>query len=405
MSEIINSPDLAAPVGFSHAVRAGDTVYLGGQVAQAPDGAVTGETIVEQFDVAAANLMTALRAAGGEPSDLVSLQVFVTAVSEYKASLRELGEVWRTHFGRHYPAMGLFGVTELFDPAAKVELMGVAVVRAARRMTAAARHPSQPRPGRPLRADPVAGHRDPGADRRRRGARARQPPAGRGAGRARAAGPPVRTRSRRARIELCLIREGLARGCTEAETAFALQGLGAYPIVQAGSEALKAQWIPGVAAGTAVAAFALTEPDAGSDPAALSLHAAPDGEGGYRLSGEKLWISNAPDADVYTVFARSAAATGARGLTAFAVPGDAPGLSGESRDMLAAHAIGSLTFDDVPVGPEQVLGEPGSGLPGGDARRLTSSGRASARSPSAWPAPRWSWPPPTRWSARPSASR
>jgi acyl-CoA dehydrogenase len=163
-------------------------------------------------------------------------------------------------------------------------------------------------------------------------------------------------------IELCLIREGLARGCTEAETAFALQGLGAYPIAQAGSEALKAQWIPGVAAGTAVAAFALTEPDAGSDPAALSLHAAPDGEGGYRLSGEKLWISNAPDADVYTVFARSAAATGARGLTAFAVPGDSPGLSGESRDMLAAHAIGSLTFDDVPVGPEQVLGAPGDGF-------------------------------------------
>ncbi len=163
-------------------------------------------------------------------------------------------------------------------------------------------------------------------------------------------------------IELCLIREGLARGCTEAETAFALQGLGAYPIVQAGSEALKAQWIPRVASGTAVAAFALTEPDAGSDPAALSLHAAPDGDGGYRLSGEKLWISNAPDADVYTVFARSEAATGARGLTAFAVPGDAPGLSGESRDMLAAHAIGSLTFDDVPVGPEQVLGRPGAGF-------------------------------------------
>jgi acyl-CoA dehydrogenase len=163
-------------------------------------------------------------------------------------------------------------------------------------------------------------------------------------------------------IELCLIREGLARGCTEAETAFALQGLGAYPIVQAGSEPLKARWIPSVAAGTAVAAFALTEPDAGSDPAALSLHAAPDGEGGYRLSGEKLWISNAPEADVYTVFARSAAASGARGLTAFAVPGDASGLSGEPRDMLAAHAIGSLTFDDVPVGPEQVLGEPGGGF-------------------------------------------
>jgi len=163
-------------------------------------------------------------------------------------------------------------------------------------------------------------------------------------------------------IELCLIREGLARGCTEAETAFALQGLGAYPIVQAGSEEVKAQWIPRVAAGTAVAAFALTEPDAGSDPAALSLHATPDGDGGYVLNGEKLWISNAPEADVYTVFARSEAATGARGLTAFAVAGDAPGLSGEPRDMLAAHAIGSLTFDDVAVGPEHVLGQPGAGF-------------------------------------------
>jgi acyl-CoA dehydrogenase len=164
-------------------------------------------------------------------------------------------------------------------------------------------------------------------------------------------------------IELCLIREALARGCTDAETAFALQGLGAYPIVQAGSRALRDEWIPHVAAGTAVAAFALTEPEAGSDPAALSLRAEPDGDGAYRLTGEKLWISNAPDADIYTVFARTdPAARGARGLTAFAVPGDAPGLSGEPRDMLAPHAIGSLEFDHVAVSPEQMLGEPGAGF-------------------------------------------
>jgi enamine deaminase RidA (YjgF/YER057c/UK114 family) len=128
VSELINSPELAPPVGFSHAVRAGDTIYLGGQVAQAPDGSVVGETIADQFDVAAGNLMTALRAAGGEPDDLVSLQVFVTAVAEYRDALPALGRVWRRHFGRRYPAMGLFGVTELFDPAAKVELMGVAVL-------------------------------------------------------------------------------------------------------------------------------------------------------------------------------------------------------------------------------------------------------------------------------------
>jgi enamine deaminase RidA (YjgF/YER057c/UK114 family) len=128
VSELINSPELAAPVGFSHAVLAGDTVYLGGQTAQAPDGSIVGETVVEQFDVAAGNLMTALRAAGGEPDDLVSLQVFVTAIGEYRESLLALGRVWRRHFGRRYPAMGLFGVTELFDPEAKVELMGVAVL-------------------------------------------------------------------------------------------------------------------------------------------------------------------------------------------------------------------------------------------------------------------------------------
>jgi enamine deaminase RidA (YjgF/YER057c/UK114 family) len=131
MSELINSPALAAPVGFSHAVRAGDTIYLGGQTAQAPDGSIAGESIADQFDVAAGNLVTALRAAGGEPGDLVSLQVFVTDVAEYKQSLLALGKVWRKHFGRRYPAMGLFGVTELFDPEAKVELMGVAVLTSA----------------------------------------------------------------------------------------------------------------------------------------------------------------------------------------------------------------------------------------------------------------------------------
>jgi enamine deaminase RidA (YjgF/YER057c/UK114 family) len=128
LSELINSPRLAAPAGFSHAVRAGETVYLAGQVAQAADGTVAGGTIVEQFDLAAANLVTALAAAGGASEDLVSLQVFVTSVAEYRGALSELGAVWRKHFGRRYPAMGLFGVTELFDPAAKVELMGVAVL-------------------------------------------------------------------------------------------------------------------------------------------------------------------------------------------------------------------------------------------------------------------------------------
>jgi acyl-CoA dehydrogenase len=160
-------------------------------------------------------------------------------------------------------------------------------------------------------------------------------------------------------IDLCLIREALARACTDAETAFGTQGLGAYPILQSGSASLRDEWIPRVAAGEAVAAFALTEPDAGSDVAALSLQASVSStrEGGYRLTGEKLWISHAPEADIYTVFARAP-----EGITAFAVPGDADGLSGEHRALLAPHVIGSLRFDDVFVPREHVLGRPGEGF-------------------------------------------
>jgi enamine deaminase RidA (YjgF/YER057c/UK114 family) len=131
MNQPINPPSLPRPVGFSHAVRAGETVYLAGQTALGPDGKISGETIVEQFELAASNLIAALEGAGGVADDLVTLQVFVTDVSEYKRSLAELGGVWRRRFGRHYPAMGLFGVTELFDVEAKVELMGVAVLNGA----------------------------------------------------------------------------------------------------------------------------------------------------------------------------------------------------------------------------------------------------------------------------------
>lgn len=128
--EIILAPGLAPPAGFSHAVVAppGKTIYLGGQTAQAPDGTILGVTLVEQFDLAARNLLAALRAAGGEPDDLVSLQVFVTNLAAYRLALQALGTVWRQHFGRRYPAMALIGVTELLDPRALVELVGVAVL-------------------------------------------------------------------------------------------------------------------------------------------------------------------------------------------------------------------------------------------------------------------------------------
>lgn len=160
-----------------------------------------------------------------------------------------------------------------------------------------------------------------------------------------------------AALDLCLLREALAEVCPEAETALALQGLAGYPILQSGTTPQRDAYLPGIARGSLVAAFALTEPDAGSDAAALTLAAHPDGDGRWRLTGEKLWISNAPDADVYTVFARTTADAGARGVSAFVVPRDRAGLSGEPLDLLAPHPIGRLVFDGVPVGADDLLGE------------------------------------------------
>ena len=157
-------------------------------------------------------------------------------------------------------------------------------------------------------------------------------------------------------LDLCVLREALATESAEAETALAMQGLGAYPILESGSPELAAEWIPRVAAGEAVAAFALSEPEAGSDAAALSMSAELDGDT-YLLSGQKTWISNAPDADIYTVFARTSGDRGAAGVTAFAVPGDAEGLSGEALDLIAPHPIGRLEFDGVAVPADHVLGE------------------------------------------------
>lgn len=156
-------------------------------------------------------------------------------------------------------------------------------------------------------------------------------------------------------VTLCLLREGLAGSSTDAETAFALQGLGAYPIVFAGSEELKARWIPKVARGEAVAGFALTEPKAGTDAGAMSL-SAEKVDGGYRLSGTKKWISNAPEADLYSIFARTSE-SGTRGVTGFVLPGDSEGLSGEALDLISPHAIGTLELDGVFVPDDHVLGE------------------------------------------------
>jgi enamine deaminase RidA (YjgF/YER057c/UK114 family) len=127
---IVNPPGLAPPTGFAHAVVAapGRTVYLGGQAAQAPDGSITGSGVVEQFEVAAGNLLAALAAAGGQPEHLVSVQIFVTDAAAWGGVPRGLGVYWRPPLCRHYPAVALFQVAALFDPAAQVELVATAVV-------------------------------------------------------------------------------------------------------------------------------------------------------------------------------------------------------------------------------------------------------------------------------------
>ena len=162
-------------------------------------------------------------------------------------------------------------------------------------------------------------------------------------------------------VDLCLIREGLARHCTEAETAFAVQGLGSHPILTSGQADVAREWIPAVAAGDVAAGFALTESGAGSDVAAIALTAERDGDG-WRLAGEKMYISNAPEADIYSVFARTGPGKGARGLTGFAVPGESEGLSGESITLISPHPIGRLIFENVFVPNSHVLGQVGDGF-------------------------------------------
>jgi enamine deaminase RidA (YjgF/YER057c/UK114 family) len=128
----INPDGLPAPSGFSHAVRATGTirVHLAGQTALDGDGRIAGQTVVAQFELALSNLLTALRAAGGEPSDLASLTIYLIDLEDYRAHAAEIGGVWRRLAGRHYPAMAAVGVARLWDAAALVEVQGVAEIRA-----------------------------------------------------------------------------------------------------------------------------------------------------------------------------------------------------------------------------------------------------------------------------------
>ncbi len=160
---------------------------------------------------------------------------------------------------------------------------------------------------------------------------------------------------------LALIRETLARHDGLADFAFAMQGLGAGAITLFGTAEQRA-WLERTRSGAAIAAFALTEPRSGSDVAAMETTAVRDGDG-WLLNGEKTWISNGGIADLYCVFARTGEAPGARGLSAFVVPGDAPGLRVVERlETIAPHPLARLAFEDLRLPGTALIGRPGEGF-------------------------------------------
>ncbi|UHC16708.1 acyl-CoA dehydrogenase family protein [Methylobacterium currus] len=162
---------------------------------------------------------------------------------------------------------------------------------------------------------------------------------------------------------LCLLRETFARHDGLADFAFAMQGLGTGALTLSGTAAQREAVLPGVRAGRRIAAFALTEPEAGSDVAQIALSAMPTDDGRVRLDGEKTWISNGGIADHYVVFARSGEAPGARGLSAYWVPADTPGLTiAERLDTIAPHPLARLRFEDCRVPEENRIGEAGAGF-------------------------------------------
>ncbi|MBW8726777.1 MAG: acyl-CoA dehydrogenase family protein [Inquilinus limosus] len=162
---------------------------------------------------------------------------------------------------------------------------------------------------------------------------------------------------------LCLIRETLARHEGLADFAFAMQGLGTGPVTLFGSNALKDRILPPVRDGRAIAAFALSEPEAGSDVAATGTMAVPDGPDAVRIDGEKTFISNGGIADHYVVFARTGEAPGARGLSAFLVPADTPGLTVAERiEVIAPHPLATLRFEGCRVPLADRIGGAGEGF-------------------------------------------
>ena len=161
---------------------------------------------------------------------------------------------------------------------------------------------------------------------------------------------------------ICLIRETLARHSGLADFAFAMQGLGSGAISLAGSSAQKARYLPRVAGGEAIAAFALSEPEAGSDVAALACAAQFDGDA-YILNGEKTWISNGGIADFYVVFARTGEAPGSRGISAFIVDAGTPGFEiAERIEVIAPHPLARLRFTECRIPASQRVGVAGDGF-------------------------------------------
>lgn len=160
---------------------------------------------------------------------------------------------------------------------------------------------------------------------------------------------------------LCLMRETLGYHSGLADFVFAMQGLGSGTISLFGSDAQKAEWLPKVASGEALAAFALTEPAAGSDVASLALEACSNG-GSYVLNGEKTYISNGGIASFYVVYARTGE-PGARGISAFLVPADTPGLSVAERiEVIAPHPLARLKFEDCRIPAPALIGEENAGF-------------------------------------------
>lgn len=161
---------------------------------------------------------------------------------------------------------------------------------------------------------------------------------------------------------LCLIRETLARHDGLADFAFAMQGLGTGAISLFGSDAQKAEWLPLTRCGQAISAFALTEPQSGSDVANSTMTAVRDGDD-YVLNGEKTWISNGGIADVYTLFARTGEGPGAKGLSAFILPAGLPGFEITERlETIAPHPLATLRFTDCRIPASAMLGQPGQGF-------------------------------------------